>query len=372
MNSALVFVALMLSVCEGPSGTIATDDAIEPIPGGDTTKSPALTAMPDGVVILISPVAVFAGTVKTTWVSVRLFGVTGVAFSVTVVCPATGRKLVPVTVTVVPAPPELGLNEVMAGITVNELALAVVAPATVTEIAPLVAPAGTTAISCVALADVTAATVPLNETVSFATVGSKLLPAIVTDVPTGPLAGFNPKTCGATTKLVELVAVLPPVVTVIGPVVAPAGTVTVNCVVVVLTTVAAVPLKVTVLFEAVELNPWPWIVTVVPMGPLLGEKPVIETVGVKFAPLVALRLPIVTLILPVVAPLGTDTTNCVEVAEAVVAAVPLNVTMSFVGFGSKLVPVIVTVVPTGPFVGVKLLIVGAGVVTVKLLLLAVV
>jgi hypothetical protein len=50
-------------------------------------------------------------------------------------------------VTIVPAPPVPGLNDAIAGVTANELALAVVAPATVTETAPLVAPAGTVATS---------------------------------------------------------------------------------------------------------------------------------------------------------------------------------------------------------------------------------
>jgi hypothetical protein len=107
----------------------------------------------------------------------------------------------------------------------------------------------------VALAEVTVAATPLNETASLAAAGSKLLPVIVTDVPTGPLVGLKPETSGATTKFVALVAILPPVVTVIGPLVAPEGTVTINCAVVALTTDAAVPLKATALFEAVELNP---------------------------------------------------------------------------------------------------------------------
>jgi hypothetical protein len=55
----------------------------------------------------------------------------------------------------------------------------------------------------------------------------------------------------------------------------------------------------------------------------------------------------------VVAPTGTVTTKLVAVALVTVADVPLNFTVLFEGVGSKLVPVIVTDVPTTPIVGVK-------------------
>ena len=53
----------------------------------------------------------------------------------------------------------------------------------------------------------------------------KLVPPIVTTVPTGPLAGVKLVILGATVKLFALVAVPPGAVTLKGPVVAPAGTV---------------------------------------------------------------------------------------------------------------------------------------------------
>jgi len=74
---------------------------------------------------------------------------------------------------------------------------------------------------------------------------------------------------------------------------------------------------------------------------------------------------VVTLILPVVALFGTLALICVaEFTVKVVAATPLNCTL-LAPF--KFVPVIVTVVPTTPLVGVKAVIVGGdgGVVTVK-------
>ena len=59
-----------------------------------------------------------------------------------------------------------------------------------------------------------------------------------------------------------------------------------------------------------------------------------------------------------VAPAGTVTVSCVAVAAVTVALVPPKKTMLLAGVGLKFVPVMVTVVPMGPEVGVKKLIVG--------------
>jgi hypothetical protein len=97
---------------------------------------------------------------------------------------------------------------------------------------------------------------------------------------------------------------------------------------------------------------------------------------VKLAALVAVPPGVVTLILPVVAPVGTVAVICVaEFTVNDVAVVVLNFTELVVKFAPltvplKFVPVIVTDVPTGPKVGVNELIVGAGTgVTVKLVVL---
>ena len=68
--------------------------------------------------------------------------------------------------------------------------------------------------------------------------------------------------------------------------------------------------------------------------------------------------------MPVVAPLGTGTTMLVALQLVGVAAVPLKVTVLVPCDAPKLVPVIVTDVPTGPEVGFKLVMLGGGV-TVK-------
>jgi hypothetical protein len=84
---------------------------------------------------------------------------------------------------------------------------------------------------------------------------------------------------------------------------------------------------------------------------------------VKLAVLVPVPPGVVTEIGPVVAPLGTVAVICVaELTVYDVAATPLNLTAVA---PVKFVPVMTTDVPTGPLVGVKLVIVGAPDVTVK-------
>src|SRR6267154_1328908 len=86
---------------------------------------------------------------------------------------------------------------------------------------------------------------------------------------------------------------------------------------------------------------------------------------VNCTPLLAIP-PAVTTTLPVVAPAGTGATMLVALQLVGVAAVPLNATPLVPCIVPKLAPAIVTEVPTGPEVGFKLVILGAGTVTVKL------
>ena len=107
----------------------------------------------------------------------------------------------------------------------------------------------------------------------------------------------------------------------------------------------------------------PVMVTLLPTIPDAGEKEVmVGTVGaptVKLVPLVAVLHPTITEIVPVVAPAGTLVVMVVDVLAVTTAAVPLNLTMLLAGTGSKLVPVMVTGVPTGPLVGAKEVMVGS-------------
>ena len=120
--------------------------------------------------------------------------------------------------------------------------------------------------------------------------------------------------------------------------------------------VAATPLKVTLV---APLRLLPVMVTVVPTGPLVGLKELIvggPTVTVKSLLLPPVPAVVVTLIGPVVAPVGTVAVIWVLETTVKAASVPLKVTVLA---PVKLFPPIVTVVPTGPLVGLKELIVGA-------------
>jgi hypothetical protein len=151
----------------------------------------------------------------------------------------------------------------------------------VTERRPDPVPPGTVVPTLVVVASVAHDRArPLKMTLSFAGLGSKLVPAIVTAVPGVPIVGVKLVIVGASDATVNTATlVADPVgeVTPIGPVVACAGTVVTISVGVAETTVAATPLKLTEFSEAVALKPVPDMVTVVPFGPRSGVKSMIET-----------------------------------------------------------------------------------------------
>ena len=130
---------------------------------------------------------------------------------------------------------------------VKSVALVAVLPATVKEIFPVVAPAGTVVVMDVAVLAAITDVVPLNLTVLFAGIVLKFVPMIVTFVPIGPEVGVNEIMVGVgavvIVKSVALVAVLLATVTVIFPVVAPAGTTVVIEVAVLAVTTAVIPLN---------------------------------------------------------------------------------------------------------------------------------
>jgi hypothetical protein len=232
---------------------------------------------------------------------------------------------------------------------VKLLVLVAVPPGVVTEISPVVAPLGTVAVTCVAELTVNVvALVPLNVT---AVAPVKFVPVITTEMPTEPLVGAKLVIVGdpTTVKLLALVAVPPGVVTAIDPVVAPVGTVAVIWVAESTENVVAlVPLNVTAVAPVKFV---PVITTLAPTAPLAGEK--FEIVGgettVKAVALVAEPPGVVTETRPVVAPAGTAAVIWVaESTENVVALVPLNVTAVA---PVKFIPVMTTLVPTGPLAG---------------------
>lgn len=134
-------------------------------------------------------------------------------------------RVVPVITTLVPTGPLAGPKPVIAGATVKLLVLVPVPPAVVIEIFPVVAAAGTVAVTWVTELTVKLALAPLNVT-ELAPVTP--FPLITTLVPTGPLVGVKLEIVGVTAKFVVLVAVPPPVTTEILPVVAATGTVAVT------------------------------------------------------------------------------------------------------------------------------------------------
>jgi hypothetical protein len=187
---------------------------------------------------------------------------------------------------------------------------------------------------------------------------------IVTDVPTGPDVTLKFVMFGAAVVTVKVTPLLatPPTVTTTLPVVAPLGTATTMLVAVQLVGTPATPLNFTVLVPCVAPKFVPVIVTDIPTGPdvtlrlpMLGG----GAVTVNVTPLLATP-PTVTTRLPVVAPFGTVTTMTVALQLVGVPATPLNVTVLVPCVAPKFVPVIVTEVPTGPDVTLRLPMPGAG------------
>ena len=135
---------------------------------------------------------------------------------------------------------------------------------------PLVEPAGTVAVSCVAEPAWNWAVTPLNVT---AVVPLRLNPVIVTTVPAGPLIGHNDVTDGPMMSAVVLTASAVPR-TDTGPVKASFGTVAVICVgeTTVKVAFAVVPVNPT---QLTEVRLVPVIVTVEPGCAVAGVKELI-------------------------------------------------------------------------------------------------
>jgi len=190
-----------------------------------------------------------AGTGTTIEVALQLVGIPVVPLNLTVLLPWVEPKLVPVTVTDVPAAPEVGERLVRLGAATTVKADALLAmPPTVTTTFPVVAPAGTGATIDVALQLVGVAVVPLNLTVLVPCVLPKFVPVIVTEAPIAPEVGDRLVILGVgvTVNAFPLLST-PLACTTTLPVVAPLGTGTTIEVTLQLLAVAVVPLNLTVL-----------------------------------------------------------------------------------------------------------------------------
>jgi hypothetical protein len=350
-------------VTEVPTGpAVGFNPAIER-PAVVTVKLTALLAWPPMVTTTL-PVVALAGTVVTILVALQLVTVAAVPLNVTVLVPCEAPKFVPVIVTEVPTGPAVGFNPVIespAAVTVKLTALLALPP-TVTTTLPVLAPAGTGAVMLVALQLVGLLAIPLNVIVLVLCVAPKLLPEIVTGIPPGPELGVRLDMVGAGKFTVNATPLLawPSTVTTTLPVVAPTGTVVAMLVALQLVTVAAVPLNVTVLVPCVAPRFVPVMVTEVPAGPEVGvtlEIPGAGCVTVNAIPLLEVP-PTMTTTFPVAAPLGTVTTMLVALQLVGVPVVPANLTELLPCVAAKFAPLTVTTAPTGPDVGLKLVMLG--------------
>jgi hypothetical protein len=263
-------------VTEVPTGPDVVDRLVM-LGTGTTVKFTPLLATPPTVKTTL-PVVAPEGTGTTIFVALQLVGVAVVPLNLTVLVPCVAPKFVPLTVTEVPTAPEVGETFVMLGgapVTVKSWPL-LATPATVTTTLPVVVPFGTLATILVALQLEMVADKPLKPTVLVPCVLPKFIPAMVTDVPTGPEVGERLVIVGSAVPSVTInvrqLLATPPTVTIMHPVVAPLGTGTAMLVLLQLVGVATAPLNVTLLVPWVVPKSVPLIVTGVPTGPDEGDR----------------------------------------------------------------------------------------------------
>ena len=155
-----------------------------------------LTTVPPGVPTVIRPEPVTVGTAVVRLVVVAADALAPPRLNVRRSLAGSVSKFVPLTVTLAPATPTVGVKDAIVGApvtapTVNALALVAEPPGAMRWMVPVVAPAGTVATSCVAVADETVAAVPVKVTASWLVVVEKPVPAMVTVAPTAPPLGEN-------------------------------------------------------------------------------------------------------------------------------------------------------------------------------------
>lgn len=272
-----------------------------------------------------------------------------------VTVPALAPNPRPLIVTGVPTTPFAGVKPVIVGARVNVTPL-LCRPPLLTTTFPVVAPLGTTVVMLESDQFEVVAVWPLNVTVPA--LPPKLLPEIVTDMPTAPRLGFRLLIVGASTvKLTPLLCNDPAVTTTL-PLLAPLGTVTPMLMFDQLETVADWPLKVTV--PVVEVKLFPVIVIEAPGSPLEVLSDEMRGATVNVTPLLAMPPAAVNTTLPVVAPVGTVALTSVLLQLVTVADVPLNVTPPLPWEGPRFDPLILTDEPTAPELGLRLML-GAGV-----------
>jgi len=229
-------------------------------------------------------------------------------------------------------------------------------PPAVTTTFPVVAPAGTGTVIEPEVQFVGIAAVPLK--VTEPGVEPKLVPEIVTVVPTAPEVGDKPVMFGTTVNCAALLAIPPTVTTTVPlPAVAALGTGTVIDEALQFVGDAFTPLNMTVLVPCEPPNPVPVIVMAAPAMPEVADKLVILGATVNVTPLLATP-PTVTITLPLAAPFGTATVIEPEAQAVGVAIVPLKATVLLPWLAPKPVPVTVIKEPIVPEVADRALIFG--------------
>jgi hypothetical protein len=289
--------------------------------------------------------------------------------NVTVLVPLVGPKLVPVSVTAVPAAPEVGARLVSPGATIVKFTPFVTWLPIVTVTFPVIALLGTETTMLVSLQLLTVAIgvpnprAPLNATVLAPWVAPKLVPAMVTTEFTGPEFGDRLVITGVTVNAIPLLATPPAAVTTTLPEGAPPGTVAVILVSLHVWMLADVPPNVTPPLPWVAPKAVPAITTDTPTAPLVGVRLLMlgAALTVNAMPLLAMPPAAVTTTLPVVAPAGTVAVMLLALQLLMVAVVPLNFTLPLPCDEPKFEPAMTMAEPTAPLFGVRLLMLGAAV-----------
>jgi hypothetical protein len=308
------------------------------------------------------------GTTAVTLVLVQFVVEAGRLLKVTV--PVVPVKLLPAIEMVAPGSPLEGVRPVIVGATatVKFAPLLATPPAAVTTTLPDTAADGTLAVMVLLIQPVIVAAAPPNVTALPAPWALKFDPAMVTEEVTAPVFGVRLVMLGAAVTVNVGPAGLetpPAVVTTTDPVVAPAGTTAVMLLVVqLLIDVAAILPNFTALPVPWALKFDPAMVTEDAIAPELGVRLVMLGAGVTVNGIPALCTPPAAVIttLPETAPDGTTAVMLLVVQLLIDAAATLpNFTALPVPWALKFDPVMVTEDAIAPELGVRLVMLGAGV-----------
>jgi hypothetical protein len=314
---------------------------------GVREKLAELGTPPTVTAVLTLPGVKPFGNDVTICVLLQLLGVATMPPKETVLVPWVAPKFVPLMVTVVDSGPEVG-DSVMFATWVKDTPL-LAWPRAVTTTLPVAGLPEIAPVMLVSLQLVGVIPKLFHCTVLVPWVAPKLLPLIVTAVPTGPALGETDCTTGAVLKNTPLLTAPAAVTTTLPE--KPFDTGAVMLVLLQLVGAAVVPLNCSVLAPCVEPKLFPVIVTDVPITPTAGVKLTIAGLTVNETELPTLPTVTTTVAVPGCNPSGTGAVMLVLLQLVGVAGVPLKVTALEPCVAPKPVPVIVTDVPALPLEG---------------------